>query len=136
MGSSLADEVRRIQPSGAVRAFDARSGKLLWRFNTIPKPGEFGTDTWQNDSAGIHGGANVWSTITADEQRGLLFLPVSTAGPDFIGIDRPDANLFVDSIVALKAATGERVWHFQTTHHDLWDYDLAAPPLLARVTHL
>ena len=135
VGSSLADEVRRIQPSGAVRAFDAHSGKLLWRFNTIPKPGEFGVDTWENGSSGIHGGANVWSTITADEQRGLVFLPVSTAGPDFIGVDRPGANLFVDSVVALKATTGERVWHFQTTHHDLWDYDLAAPPLLGRVTH-
>ncbi len=130
VAASLADEMRRIQPSGAVRAFDARSGKLLWGFNTIPKPGEFGLDTWQNYSAGIHSGANVWSTITADEQRGLVFLPVSTAGPDFIGIDRPGANLFVDSIVALKAAMGERVWHFQTTHHDLWDYDLAAPPLV------
>ena len=135
VGSSLADEVRRIQPSGAVRAFDARSGKLLWRFNTIPKAGEFGVDTWQDGSASIHGGANVWSTMTADEQRDLVFLPVSTAGPDFIGVDRPGANLFVDSVVALKATTGERVWHFQTTHHDLWDYDLAAPPLLARVTH-
>jgi quinoprotein glucose dehydrogenase len=82
-----------------------------------------------------HGGANVWSTITADEQRGLVFLPVSTAGPDFIGVDRPGANLFVDAVVALNARTGERVWHFQTTHHDLWDYDLAAPPLLARVRH-
>jgi quinoprotein glucose dehydrogenase len=135
VGSSLADEVRRIQPSGAVRAFDAISGKLLWRFNTIPQPGEFGAKTWEQNSASIHGGANVWSTITADEQRGLIFLPVSTAGPDFIGVDRPGANLFVDSVVALKAKTGERVWHFQTTHHDLWDYDLAAPPLLASVKH-
>ncbi len=135
VGSSLADEVRRIQPSGAVRAFDAVSGKLLWRFNTIPQPGEFGNETWEQNSSSIHGGANVWSTITADEQRGLIFLPVSTAGPDFIGVDRPGANLFVDSVVALKAQTGERVWHFQTTHHDLWDYDLAAPPMLASVKH-
>ena len=135
VGSSLADEVRHIQPSGAVRAFDAISGKLLWRFNTIPQPGEFGANTWEQNSASIHGGAKVWSTITADEPRGLIFLPVSTAGPDFIGVDRPGANLFVDSVVALKAKTGERVWHFQTTHHDLWDYDLAAPPLLAIVNH-
>ena len=135
VGSSLADEVRRIQPSGAVRAFDTISGKLLWRFNTIPQPGEFGNETWEQNSASIHGGANVWSTITADEPRGLIFLPVSTSGPDFIGVDRPGANLFVDAVVALKAQTGERVWHFQTTHHDLWDYDLAAPPLLASVKH-
>ncbi len=135
VGSSLADEVRRIQPSGAVRAFDAVSGKLLWRFNTIPTSGEFGNDTWEQNSSSIHGGANVWSTITADEQRGLVFLPVSTAGPDFIGVDRPGTNLFVDSVVALNARTGERVWHFQTTHHDLWDYDLAAPPILASVKH-
>ncbi len=133
VGSSIADGVRRIMPSGSVRAFDARTGAPLWRFNTIPHADEFGAKTWEEESWRRHGGANVWSTITADLARGLVFLPVSTAGPDFHGIDRPGANLFVDSVVALEAATGRYVWHFQTVHHDLWDYDLAAPPNLVTV---
>jgi quinoprotein glucose dehydrogenase len=133
VGSSIADEVRRIQPSGAVRAFDAHTGALVWRFNTIPQTAEFGSETWENESWQQTGGANVWSTITADLDRGLVFLPVSSAGPDFTGIDRKGANLFSDSVVALDAKTGTRRWHFQTIHHDLWDYDLAAPPVLVRV---
>lgn len=133
VGSSIADIVRRIQPPGAVRAYDARSGRLLWRFDTIPREGQPGADTWENGSWRHHGGANVWSTVTADLERGLAFLPVSTAGPDFYGGDRPGQNLFSDSVVAIEARTGRRVWHFQTVHHDLWDYDLAAPPNLVRV---
>lgn len=135
VGSSIADIIRRIQPSGLVRAFDVRTGKLLWRFNTIPQAGEYGTDTWENESWKITGGANVWSTMTADNNRGLVFLPVSTAGPDLFGGDRPGANLFSDAIVALDAKTGKMIWYFQTVHHDLWDYDLAAPPILVAVTH-
>ncbi|MBI3247837.1 MAG: pyrroloquinoline quinone-dependent dehydrogenase [Deltaproteobacteria bacterium] len=135
VGSSIADEVRRISPSGAVRAYHARTGALVWRFNTIPQGGEAGTDTWERESWRITGGANVWSTMTADLARGLVFLPVSTAGPDFIGVDRPGANLFSDAVVALDAKTGALRWHFQTVHHDLWDYDLAAPPTLVRVQH-
>jgi len=135
VGSSIADEVRRIQPSGAVRAYNARTGELVWRFNTIPQEGEVGSETWEDESWHTTGGANVWSTITADLERGLVFLPVSTAGPDFIGIDRKGANLFSDSVVALDAKTGAYRWHFQTVHHDLWDYDLAAPPILVRVRH-
>ncbi len=134
-GSSIADIVRRIMPSGAVRAFDARTGALVWRFNTIPKTGEVGNDTWESESWKENGGASVWSTITADLERGLVFLPVSTAGPDFYGGDRKGANLFSDSVVAIDAMTGKYVWHFQTVHHDLWDYDLAAPPILVRVKH-
>lgn len=133
VGSSIADIVRRIQPSGLVRAYDARTGKLIWRFNTIPKEGEPGNETWENESWRITGGANVWSTITADLERKLIFLPVSTAGPDLFGGDRPGANLFSDALVALDAATGKMVWYFQTVHHDLWDYDLAAPPVLVTV---
>ena len=135
VGSSIADIIRRIQPSGAVRGYDARSGALLWRFDPIPHRGEAGVETWENASWRESGGANVWSTITADLGRGLLFLPVSTAGPDFYGGDRRGANLFSDSVVALEAKTGKRVWHFQTVHHDLWDYDVAAPPNLVRVRH-
>jgi quinoprotein glucose dehydrogenase len=133
VGSSIADMVRRIMPPGTVRAFDPRTGKRLWRFDTIPREGEVGIETWENESWRESGGANVWSTITADLDRGFVFLPVSTAGPDFYGGDRPGANLFSDSLVALEARTGRRVWHFQTVHHDLWDYDLAAPPVLVRV---
>jgi quinoprotein glucose dehydrogenase len=133
VGSSIADITRRIQPSGAVRAFDARTGALVWRFNTIPKPGEVGNETWEDESWKENGGANVWSTITADLERGLVFLPVSSAGPDPYGGDRKGANLFSDSVVALDAKTGKYVWHFQTVHHDLWDYDLAAPPILVRI---
>jgi quinoprotein glucose dehydrogenase len=133
VGSSIADIVRRVQPSGEVRAFDARTGALVWRFNTIPKTGEFGNDTWESESWKENGGANVWSTITADPERGFVFLPVSSAGPDFYGGDRKGENLFSDSVVALDAKTGKYVWHFQTVYHDLWDYDLAAPPILVRV---
>ncbi len=135
VGSSIADTLRRVAPPGDVRAFDARSGRLLWTFHTIARPGELGAETWENGSWKNAGGANVWSTITADLERGLVFLPVSTPSPDFDGTDRPGSNLFSDSVVALRATTGERVWHFQTVHHDLWDYDLAAPPVLVRVQH-
>lgn len=135
VGSSIADEVRRMQPSGAVRAYNVRTGALVWRFNTIPQGIETGTETWGQESWRVTGGANVWSTMTADLDRGLVFLPVSTAGPDFIGVDRPGANLFSDALVALDAKTGTLRWHFQTVHHDLWDYDLAVPPALVRVQH-
>jgi len=132
LGSSIADTVRRVAPPGHVRAFDARSGRLLWTFHTIPRPGEPGSETWENGTENA-GAANVWSTITADLERGLVFLPVSTANPDFYGGDRLGANLYSDSVLALEAATGARRWHFQTVHHDLWDYDLAAPPILVQV---
>src|SRR5262245_28152292 len=130
VGSSIADIVRRIEPSGAVRAFDARTGKLLWRFDPVPRGGEPGAETWESDSWRESGGGNVWSTITADLSRGFIFLPTSAAGPDFYGGDRIGSNLFTDSVVALEAKTGKRVWAFQAVHHDLWDYDIAAPPNL------
>jgi quinoprotein glucose dehydrogenase len=133
VGSSIADITRRIMPSGAVRAFDARTGALVWRFNTIPRSGEVGNETWENESWKENGGANVWSTITTDVERGLVFLPATSAGPDPYGGDRKGANLFSDSLVAVDAKTGKYVWHFQTVHHDLWDYDLASPPILVRV---
>jgi quinoprotein glucose dehydrogenase len=133
VGSSIADIIRRIQPSGAVRAFDARTGKLAWRFDTIPRGAQPGAETWLLESWRSHGGANVWSAMTVDTARGWIFLPVSAAGPDHYGGDRPGANLYASSVVALDARTGRRIWHFQTVHHDLWDHDLAAPPLLLRV---
>ena len=120
VGSSVPDLIRANAPHGIVRAFDARSGELRWTFDTIPN---------ENRTVDM-GAANGWSTITADLERGLVFLPVSSASPDHYGGTRLGANLYSDSVVALDANTGKRVWHFQTVHHDLWDYDLAAPPLL------
>jgi len=133
VGSSIADTLRPDEPRGDVRAFDVRSGALRWTFHTIPQPGEPGYETWESGTR-LTGAANVWSTITADLERGWVFLPVSSPSPDFYGGDRPGANLYGDSIVALDARTGERKWHFQTVHHDLWDYDLAAPPVLVTLT--
>jgi len=129
VGSSIADLLRPNAPPGDVRGFDARTGALRWTFHTIPHAGEPGHETWENGTA-LAGAANVWSTITADPARGLVFLPVSTATDDHFGGDRLGANLYADSLVALDAATGAQRWHFQTVHHDLWDYDLAAPPVL------
>jgi quinoprotein glucose dehydrogenase len=129
VGSSIADTLRPDSPPGDVRAFDVRTGALRWTFHTIPRKGEPGHETWQSGTR-LTGAANVWSTITADLARGLVFLPVSTPSPDFYGGDRLGDNLYSDSVVALDAQTGARRWHFQTVHHDLWDYDLAAPPVL------
>ena len=129
VGSSIADVLRPDAPPGDVRAFDVRTGALLWTFHTIPHANEPGHETWENGIAHT-GAANVWSTITADPARGLVFLPVSTPSPDFYGGERLGANLYSDSVVALDAATGQIRWHYQTVHHDLWDYDLAAPPVL------
>jgi len=121
VGSSIADLVRAKSPPGDVRAFDARSGKLLWTFKTLLRAEDGGL-------------ANVWSTMSADPTTGLVYLPVSSVGPDFYGHDRPGDNLYSDSLVVVRALTGERVWHFQTVHHGLFDYDLAAQPNLVRVT--
>jgi len=132
VGSSIADTLRPDSPPGDVRGFDVRTGALRWTFHPIPHDGEPGRETWETGTA-LAGAANVWSTITADLARGWLFLPVSTPSPDFYGGDRLGANLYSDSVVALDAATGKPIWHFQTVHHDLWDYDLAAPPVIATV---
>jgi quinoprotein glucose dehydrogenase len=129
VGSSIPDLVRPDSPPGDVRAFDVRTGALRWTFHTVPHPGEVGYETWET-GASLTGAANVWSTITADLARGWVFLPVSTPTPDYYGGNRLGANWFSDSVVALDAQTGDRIWHFQTVHHDLWDYDLAAPPVL------
>lgn len=129
VGTSVPDLIRANAPHGIVRAFDTRSGELRWTFRTIPADGDSGSETWENGTAAV-GAANVWSTITADLERGLVFLPVSSASPDHYGGARLGANLYSDSVVALDANTGKLQWHFQAVHHDLWDYDLAAPPLL------
>lgn len=131
VGSAVADNGSVGQPSGEVRAFDVLSGKRLWSWDPIPQnPKAVGADTWKNGSAARTGAANAWSVIASDSERGLVFIPTGSASPDYFGGERKGANLFANSVVALRAQTGERVWHFQTVHHDLWDYDIASPPLL------
>src|SRR5881296_2010522 len=120
-------------PSGEVRAFDVRSGKLVWTFHTIPQPGEVGHETWQEDAWHDRTGANVWSIMSVDTVRGLIFLPVGSASYDFYGADRKGMDLFANSLVALDAATGKLRWYFQMVHHDIWDYDLPAQPNLVPV---
>src|SRR5881227_3250133 len=115
---------------GLVRAFDVRTGKLLWTFNTIPRPGEFGNDTWENESWAINGNTGVWTQITVDEDAGLVYLPVEDPTSDYYGGHRPGNNLFGDSIVCVDLKTGQRKWHFQIVHHPISDYDMPAAPLL------
>jgi quinoprotein glucose dehydrogenase len=119
---------------GYIRGFDVRTGKRLWTFHTIPQPGEFGNDTWQNDSWSYTGNTTVWSPFSADEELGYVYLPVESATGDFYGGHRPGNNLFAGSLVCLDARTGKRVWHQQLVHHDIWDYDLASPPNLINIT--
>ena len=119
---------------GLVRAFDVKSGKLLWTFNTIPRPGEFGNDTWENESWAINGNTGVWSQITVDEEAGLVYLPVEDPTSDYYGGHRPGNNLFGDSIVCVDLKTGQRKWHFQVVHHPIWDYDMSSAPILLDAT--
>jgi quinoprotein glucose dehydrogenase len=134
VGNGVADKlVYKNDPPGDVRAFHARTGKLVWTFHTIPQKGEFGNDTWGEGSSTFTGHTNVWAPMSLDESRGLLYLPVSTPSNDFYGGRRPGQNLFADSIVCLDAATGKRKWHYQLVHHGLWDYDMPAPPSLVTI---
>ena len=119
---------------GIVQAFDVRTGKRLWNFNTIPRPGEFGNDTWLNDSWAVNGNVGVWNQISVDEDLGLAYLPVETPTSDFYGGHRPGNNLFADSIVAVDLKTGQRKWHYQLVHHSLWNFDVSAAPILADIT--
>lgn len=121
-------------PSGDVRAWDVRTGKLVWTFHTIPRPGEPNHEVWQGDEWVDRSGANVWGFMTVDVERGMLFVPLGTPTPDFYGGDRKGSNLYGSSLVALDAATGKLKWYFQTTHHDNWDYDATSPPALIEVT--
>lgn len=120
---------------GYIRAFDVISGKLIWTFHTIPHPGEFGYDTWPADAWKKVGGANCWSGMTVDLERGLVFAATGSASFDFYGGNRKGQNLFANCVLALDAKTGNRKWHYQTTHHDIWDRDLPAAPLLVTVKH-
>lgn len=118
---------------GDVRAYDVRTGKLRWSFHTIPHPGEFGYETWPKGAWKYIGSANSWPGMALDEKRGLVFVPTGSAAFDFYGANRVGDNLFANSLIALRAATGERVWHFQFIKHDVWDRDLPAPPALVTV---
>jgi quinoprotein glucose dehydrogenase len=133
-GSAIADNGRLAPASGEVRGFDARTGALRWTFDPIPQDARDPAQaTWRDGSAARTGGANVWSVIAADPERDLVFLPTSSPAPDYYGGMRLGENRYGNSIVALRASTGKVVWHFQTVHHDLWDYDNASPPALASV---
>ena len=135
VGNGVGDRLMyKNDPPGDVRAFHARTGQLVWKFNTIPQRGEFGNNTWDAGSWQFTGHTNVWAPMSIDEQRGLLYMPVSTPSNDYYGGRRPGQNLFAESIVCLDANTGRRKWHFQIVHHGLWDYDPASAPNLVTIT--
>ena len=135
LNSSISDGPRyKLAPPGDIRGFDARTGELLWTFETVAQPGQFGNDTWEDDSWTYTGNANAWSIMSADQELGYVYLPIGTPTNDWYGGHRLGDNLFAESLVCLDAATGERVWHFQMVHHGLWDYDLPAAPTLVDVT--
>ena len=117
-------------PPGDIRAYDVRTGAIRWTFRTIPAPGEIGADTWPANARTESGSANNWAGLTLDADRGIVYVPTGSAAFDFYGGDRHGDNLFANCIIALEAATGKRIWHFQTVRHDLWDKDLTAPPTL------
>lgn len=134
VGSASSDNSRKKEERhGDVHAFDVRTGQLRWVFHTIPQPGEFGYETWKGNSASYTGAANVWAPFSADQELGYIYLPVSTPTADWYGGARLGNGLFGESLVCVDAITGKRVWHFQTVHHGLWDYDLPAAPILATI---
>ena len=120
---------------GFVQAFNVRSGALEWTFHTIPMPGEFGYETWPPEAYKTIGGANAWAGMSLDEERGIVYVPTGSASFDFWGGNRQGDNLFANCVLALNAETGERIWHYQIVHHDLWDRDVPAPPTLVTVEH-
>lgn len=128
MGCRVPD-VYGAQP-GYIRAYDCRTGKLVWTFHTVPLPGEPGYETWSKDAYKVVGGVNNWAGMSLDKERGMVFLALGSPSYDFYGTDRKGENLYGNCVLALNAATGKHIWHFQTVHHDLWDYDLPAPPNL------
>jgi len=128
------DRMRKESPPGWMRAFDVRTGEVLWTFHTVPQAGEPGVETWEGDSWRYSGNTNVWTQMSADTELGYVYLPIGTATSDYHGAARLGDNLFAESLVCLDAKTGERAWHFQFVHHGLWDYDLPAAPNLVDIT--
>jgi quinoprotein glucose dehydrogenase len=124
-----------ISPPGDIRAYDVVTGKKIWQFHTIPRPGEYGYETWPKDAHKYVGGANNWGSFSIDDERGIVYVPTGSATYDFYGADRLGQNLFANCLIALEARTGKRIWHFQTVHHDLWDYDNVSAPQLVTVRH-
>ncbi len=122
-----------LGPSGDPRAYDVRTGKFLWRFHTVPQPGEPGSETWGRDGWKDRSGPSQWGPATIDTERGMVFLPVGNAADSFYGADRKGTNLYANCVVALDALTGRLLWYYQVVHHDIWDYDLAAPPALVEI---
>ncbi|MBA4054309.1 MAG: pyrrolo-quinoline quinone, partial [Marivirga sp.] len=118
-----------------IRAYDLKTGKIAWTFHTIPQPGEFGYDTWTENAYLQVGGTNSWAGMSLDEKRGLVFIPTGSPAFDFYGGNRKGQNLFGNCLLAIEAATGKLIWHYQLVHHDVWDYDLPAPPNLVTVMH-
>ena len=134
MGSKVHDfPIEKEMPPGDVRGFDVRTGKQQWRFRSVPGDGEFGNDTWNEDSWKTTGGANAWTLLSADEALGYVYLPFGTPSNDLYGGQRPGNGLFGESLVCLDARTGKRIWHFQMVHHGVWDYDLPAAPNLVDI---
>ena len=132
--TSRTGRVNKEAPRGDIYGYDVRTGKKLWTFRSMPQPGEFGHDTWEDGSAEYTGGTNVWSMLTVDEELGYVYLPFGTPTNDYYGGHRLGNNLFAESLVCLDVTTGKRVWHFQGVHHGLWDYDFPAAPILADIT--
>jgi len=122
-----------LGPAGDTRAWDIHTGKLVWAFHAVPRPGETGHDTWGGDSWKQRSGVNVWGYMTVDRERGILYMPFGAPNFDRVGTDRPGNNLFGTSVVAVNAATGKLIWYFQVVHHDIWDYDTEAPPTLVNL---
>ena len=124
-----------ISPPGDIRAYDVVTGQKVWQFHTVPQPGEFGYDTWPKEAYKYVGGANNWGSMSIDDARGIVYVPTGSANYDFYGADRLGQNLFANCLLALDARTGKRLWHFQTVHHDLWDFDNVSAPQLVTVRH-
>jgi quinoprotein glucose dehydrogenase len=134
VGASIHDgPTHKEWPRGDINGFDVRTGKKLWTLHSIPQKGEFGNDTWGDDSWTYTGSTNVWTNMSGDEELGYVYLPFGTPTDDFYGGHRPGNNLFAETLVALDAKTGKRVWHFQAVHHGIWDYDFPAAPILVDI---
>ena len=134
-GSCISDRRDvKATPPGDVRGWDVRTGERKWTFHTVPREGEFGVETWENDSWKYTGNANVWTMMSADPELGYVYLPTGTPTNDFYGGHRHGDNLFAESLICVNAETGQRVWHFQAVHHGIWDYDFPCAPILADIT--